>query len=150
MRTGRGGIADEAGGEFAIGVDFVEVFVEVGQFEAAAAGLLEEVDLKTIALGGKEDRLAGTIGHDADAAESEPSVAIAGASAFAVPERGGAAARVEAAIAGERMSREREAGAAVAEALLEGVAEAAGKVVGGGVGVAPLDNVDGRFVFRSA
>src|ERR1019366_7049197 len=104
------------------------------------------MDLQAIAFGFEEDGSAGARGVDADAAQPEPAIARARAQSRALPARSAAAAGIEAAIAHEGMPGQRETGAAIAEALAELLAQAAGPFVGRGVGIAELNDVDGRGI----
>src|SRR5262249_28608005 len=94
------------------------------------------------------DGLPRVIGRDTEAAEPEEAVAGGGAESFGVPQLCAATVCIEAAISGEWMACERKAGTGVAEAFFEQVAQASGPIVGGGVGVAVVEYVDGGG-FRS-
>ena len=127
--AGLGGVAHEAGSKIAVpGRDVVQMLVEIVEGEAAAAaGLLEKLNFEAVAFGLYEDRQAGARGGNADAAEVEPAIAVAGAQAGTHPTWRGAAARVRSGDSRRRDGRRwREAGAAVAEAFVELVAQAAG------------------------
>ena len=143
-------VADEARGQLAFGGNFVEQLVVIVERQPAAERLLQKVDLQAVAFGFEEDGPAGARGVDGDAAQAEPAIAGAGAQSRAHPAGGGAATGIEAAIARERMPGQRETGAAIAEALAELLAQAAGPFVGRGMGIAELEDVDGRPVFGGA
>src|SRR5258706_10135502 len=96
----------------------------IGEGEPAAVRLLQIVDLQAIAIGVQPHALSGALRKLADAAQAEPAIAVAGATSYGLPERGAAAARIEAAIAREGMTRDREAAPTIAEAFAKKVAQA--------------------------
>src|ERR1039458_9820947 len=104
------------------------------------------MDLQAIAFGFEKDGSAGTRCIDGDAAQPKPAIARAAAQSRALPARSAAAAGIEAAITREGMPRQRETGAAIAEALAELLAQTARPFVGRGVRIAELNDVDGRGI----
>ena len=96
--------SDEARGQFAVRRNIIEGLVVVVESQPAAAGLLQELNFQVVAFDLHEHRLARARRVDADAAQSEPTIAAAGAQSGAYPAGRGAAARVEPAVAGEGMA----------------------------------------------
>src|SRR5579862_556155 len=142
MAAGGDGVFEEASHEGTFGGGLIEGLTVRGQGEAPAAGLLQVVDFDGVAIRVEVDELSGPFGGDADAAEAEQPIAFAGAQAGGFPILAGAAAHIVAAIAFERRTGKREARAPIAEAMLEEIAEHAGPIVGGGVGIAEVQDVD--------
>src|ERR1019366_5612625 len=146
MTAGRGGVLEEAGREGSLGGGLLDGLAVIGKSHPAATRLLQIVEFDRGAVRIQVDGLAGALGGNTDAAEAEQAVAMASAQAGRIPGFAGAAAHVEAAIALERNSRQREARAAIAEAALEEIAEHAGPIVGRGVGIAKMHDVHGGAV----
>ena len=143
-------VGGEGGRQIAIGGELLNRLVAVVQLHAAAARLLQIIDFDAVAIGVDTDRLAGACGGDADTAKAVVAIAIGFAQAFALPAGGGAAARVAAPVAREWVSGDGKPGAAIAEALLEEVAQAAGPLVGGGVRIAEVEEVANLVSFLTS
>ena len=141
----RAGVAEGAGGGGAgVGGEIGDDGVVVGDLEAAAAWLLEEVELERGAGSVEGDELAGSAGGDGDAVHAEEGIAEVGeVGAEGLPAAGLGALGAEDAIAGEGMAGVAEADGAVAELALQDAAGLAGEHIGGGVGVAELEDADG-------
>ena len=106
--------------------------------------LLQVLNLQGGAGGGKQDVLAGAMGRQADAAQAEIGRGdLRKAVAVGKPALGLRARRAGQVIAGKGVSGVLEAEASIAEAGLDVGAEGAGEHVGGGVGIAELEDADG-------
>ena len=130
----------DAGAGVAGGGDGFDDRPVIGDFHDAAARLAEEVEFGRGAIGFEGDELAGAAGGHGDAGQAIHAVAVAGDEAVRVPEAGGGGFDIEAAIAEIGTAGVGKAGPAVAEAGLEKIAGGAGPIVGGGMGVAVVQD----------
>ena len=148
MRAGFDGYAELTGGVGCGGVGFGggdggDEVVVVANFDGAAVGLDEVLDLQGRRVGVEGDPVPCCFGAEADAAHADHAVAdVFEVGAEGEPSGGLGAFGAVDVVSGEGVAGEAEAGSAVTEFFLEEGAEGSGEEVGGGVGVAELDDAD--------
>jgi hypothetical protein len=125
------------------GGDGGEECVVVADFDGAAIGLDEVLDLKGGGVGVEGDPVTWGVGGEADAAHADHAVAdIAEMRTESEPAGGLSAPGAVDVISGKGIAGIREASSAVAKFFLKEGAEGAGEEVGGSVGVAKLNDAD--------
>ena len=142
VRPGSGLVFEMPGPQVAAGGHCPNRLSIHGEFEIAAAGLFEIEERQVLAFRREGDGFARAPGGDADAAESLHAVARVRRGAAGPPAGGLRTARVEAAIAEVGAARQRESRAAFAESGLQLLPQRVGKIVGGAMRVAVVQDVD--------
>ena len=119
-----------------------DVLAVVVKRQVAAAGLLQDRRSPVDRIPPRGRRLAGRGCGDTDAAEAVQAVAVGARQPFGVPSARSSARNVEAPVSAKRAAGEGKARAAVAEVGLEQLPQVAGPLVGRGMRIAELQDVD--------